>query len=92
MRLDEALDDGEAQTPAAARGIGLGLVEYFFQALRRDGKFTVPSTIGEEKVTNPFLRVESPELVASVRERVRDVPPDDRVALFAAVRSLKDRF
>jgi hydroxyacylglutathione hydrolase len=62
------------------------------QALRRDGKFTVPSTIGEEKVTNPFLRVESPELIASVRERVRDVPPGDRVALFAAVRGLKDRF
>src|SRR5262249_34992181 len=62
------------------------------QALRREGKFTVPSTIGEEKVTNPFLRVESPELVASVRERVRDVPPGDRVALSGAVRGLKARF
>jgi hydroxyacylglutathione hydrolase len=62
------------------------------QGLRREGKFTVPSTIGEEKVTNPFLRVDSPELVSSVRERVRDVPAGDRVALFAAVRGLKDRF
>jgi hydroxyacylglutathione hydrolase len=52
----------------------------------------VPSTIGEEKVTNPFLRVDSAELVASVPERVRDVPAGDRVALFAAVRGLKDRF
>ena len=62
------------------------------EALRRDGKPTVPSTIAEEKATNPFLRVDSPELAASVRARVPDVPAGDRVALFAAVRALKDRF
>ena len=62
------------------------------QALRRDGKPTVPSTIGEEKATNPFLRTDSAELAASVRERVPDLPPGDPVALFAAVRALKDRF
>jgi hydroxyacylglutathione hydrolase len=62
------------------------------EALRRDGKPTVPSTIGEEKATNPFLRIDSPELAASVRQRVPDVPAGDRVALFAAVRALKDRF
>jgi len=62
------------------------------RALRREGKFTVPSTIGEEKATNPFLRIDSPELAASVRARVPDLPPGDRVALFAAVRALKDRF
>ena len=62
------------------------------QALRREGKFTVPSTIGEEKATNPFLRMDSRELAASVRERVPNLPPADAVALFAAVRALKDRF
>jgi hydroxyacylglutathione hydrolase len=62
------------------------------QALRREGGFTVPSTIGEEKATNPFLRIDSPELGASVRARVHDLPPGDSVALFAAVRGLKDRF
>jgi hydroxyacylglutathione hydrolase len=62
------------------------------QALRRAGKFTVPSTIGEEKATNPFLRIDSPELAASVRARVADLPPADPVALFAAVRALKDSF
>jgi len=62
------------------------------RALRREGKFTVPSTIDEEKATNPFLRIDSPELAASVRARVPDLPPGDRVALFAAVRALKDRF
>src|SRR2546427_830834 len=62
------------------------------QALRGEGKFTVPSTIGEEKATNPFLRIDSPELAASVRARISDLPPGDPVALFAAVRALKDRF
>jgi hydroxyacylglutathione hydrolase len=62
------------------------------QALRRAGKPTVPSTIAEEKATNPFLRTGSPELAASVRARLPEVPAGDAVALFAAVRSLKDRF
>jgi hydroxyacylglutathione hydrolase len=62
------------------------------EALRRDGKPTVPSTIGDEKPTNPFRRVDSPELVASVRARVPGLSEGDRVAVFAAVRSLKDRF
>jgi hydroxyacylglutathione hydrolase len=62
------------------------------QALRREGKPTVPSTIAEEKATNPFLRTDSPELAASVRKRVPDLAPGNPVALFAAVRALKDRF
>jgi hydroxyacylglutathione hydrolase len=61
------------------------------QALRREGRFTVPSTIGEEKATNPFLRVDSPELVTSVRARASDLVPGP-VGVFAAVRALKDRF
>ncbi len=62
------------------------------QALRRSGQPSVPSTIGDEKATNPFLRTDSPELAASVRARVPDLPAGDPVALFAAVRGLKDRF
>jgi hydroxyacylglutathione hydrolase len=62
------------------------------QALRREGRPTVPSTIGEEKATNPFLRTDSPELAASVRARVPGIAAGDPVALFAAVRSLKDRY
>ena len=62
------------------------------QVLRREGRFTVPSTIGEEKATNPFLRTDSPELAASVRARVSNLAPGEPVALFAAVRALKDRF
>jgi hydroxyacylglutathione hydrolase len=62
------------------------------RALRREGTPTVPTTIAEEKATNPFLRTTSPELAASVRAKVPDVPAGDAVALFAAVRALKDRF
>ena len=40
------------------------------EALRRAGKPTVPSTIAEEKATNPFLRTGSAELAATVRARV----------------------
>lgn len=62
------------------------------RALRAAGKPTVPSTIADEKATNPFLRIDSLELAATVRAQRPDVPPDDRVALFAAVRGLKDKF
>ena len=60
--------------------------------LRRAGKPTIPSTIADEKATNPFLRTASPALAATVRAKVRDLPSNDPVALFAAVRALKDRF
>lgn len=59
--------------------------------LRARGEPTVPSTIASERATNPFLRVESRELVASVRARVPGVAGDP-VSVFAAVRSLKDRY
>lgn len=62
------------------------------EALRRQGRPTVPSTIAEEKATNPFLRTGSPELAASVRARVPGLRADDPVALFAAVRRLKDDY
>lgn len=70
----------------------LGAKKQRVDELRRRGAPTVPSTIGEEKATNPFLRTSSPELERSVRARVPGVPPGDAVALFAAVRALKDRF
>ena len=62
------------------------------EQLRRAGRPTVPSTVAEEKATNPFLRTDSPELAAAVRERRPEISAGDRVALFAAVRQLKDRF
>lgn len=58
---------------------------------RAGGKFTVPSTIGDEKKTNPFLRTDSPELKASIKRRDASVG-DDPVAIFAKARELKDHF
>src|SRR3984893_13364403 len=55
------------------------------------GKFSVPSTIGEEKLINPFLRTDSAELRASLKN-IDPTIGDDRVAIFAKVRELKDRF
>ena len=57
------------------------------RTLRAEGKPTVPSTIGLEKATNPFLRVESAELQRSV-----DRVGADAVEIFAETRRRKDHF
>jgi hydroxyacylglutathione hydrolase len=54
---------------------------------RAAGRPTVPSTIAEERATNPFLRPESPE----IRRRL-DLRGADLVAVFAEVRRRKDHF
>jgi len=61
------------------------------RGLRSAGRPTVPSTIGLEKTTNPFLRAHSPELQATLRARFPDLPADP-VAVLAKTRELKDRF
>jgi hydroxyacylglutathione hydrolase len=61
------------------------------RTLRSAGKPTVPSTVGEEKRTNPFLRWESPELRSTLQRRFPDLSTDP-VAVFAKTRELKDQF
>jgi hydroxyacylglutathione hydrolase len=58
---------------------------------RREGKWTVPSTIGEEKQYNPFLRADSTEIRASVT-RIAPEVDNDSVRIFAKIREMKDRF
>ena len=58
---------------------------------RAAGKWTVPSTIGDEKQINPFLRTDSTELRSSLK-KIDPSLSDDRVALFAKARELKDRY
>jgi len=58
---------------------------------RAAGKWSVPSTIGDEKRINPFLRTDSAELRASLK-KVDPAIGDDRIAIFAKARELKDRF
>lgn len=56
--------------------------------LRGAGQPTVGTTLDEERRTNPFLRVGSPEL-----RRTLGIAPDaDDVTAFAAVRAAKDSF
>jgi hydroxyacylglutathione hydrolase len=61
------------------------------QAMRDRGEPTVPSTIAEERATNPFLRVDEPA-VRSAAERHAGRALADRVAVFAEVRAWKNAF
>lgn len=54
---------------------------------RAEGAPTIPSTIGLEKKTNPFLRPDSPE----IRRRLNMDSAND-VDVFAEMRARKDRF
>lgn len=54
---------------------------------RAKGLPTIPSTIGEERETNPFLRADQKGLAEEV-----GLPGADPVAVFAEVRRRKDRF
>ena len=56
-------------------------------AARAQGKPTVPSTIGLERATNPFLRPDSPDLQATI-----GMDGTDLVDVFAKTRQMKDTF
>ncbi len=55
--------------------------------LRAAGKPTLPTTIGLEKKTNPFLRAREPAIAAAV-----GLADGDPVAVFAEIRQRKDNF
>ena len=59
--------------------------------LRDAGKPTVPSTLGEEKATNPFLRCLEPAVVDSANKYL-GARIADPVRVFAAIRDWKNRF
>lgn len=61
------------------------------QALRAAGRPTLPSAIGEERATNPFLRCGEPALV-SAAERHAGTRLDDGISVFAALREWKNGF
>lgn len=56
-------------------------------AARAEGRPTVPSTLAEEKATNPFLRAADPAIRRQLG--MEDAEP---VAVFAEIRARKDRF
>lgn len=59
--------------------------------LRREGRFTTPTTLGEEWLTNPFMRCDS----ATIRQKVKEEDPGNDlspVSVLAMVRTMKDSF
>jgi hydroxyacylglutathione hydrolase len=57
-------------------------------ALRAAGRPTIPSRIGVERDTNPFLRADRPEMAAAL-----DLPADsDPATVFATLRRRRDSF
>ena len=58
------------------------------ERLAETGGFLIPSTIGEEKATNPFLRAGEPVLARSAGLE----PGSDPAAVFTALRLWKNRF
>ena len=59
-------------------------------ALRAAGRASVPSTLAQEKATNPFLRCGDPALVASAQRRVAQATSP--LEVFTALREWKNGF
>jgi hydroxyacylglutathione hydrolase len=59
--------------------------------LRSAGRPTLPSTLGEERATNPFLRCAEPAVVESANKYL-GARIADPVSVFAAIREWKNRF
>ena len=60
------------------------------QAIER-GQPTLPTEIGQEKATNPFLRVSEPEIVENA-SRHAGAALSDPVRVLAAIREWKNNF
>jgi hydroxyacylglutathione hydrolase len=60
------------------------------QALRAEGRPTLPSSIGLELQVNPFLRCAEPEVKASAQ--AQGAAGDDEVGVLAALREWKNRY
>lgn len=61
-------------------------------ATRAAGQPTIPSNIGLEKATNPFLRRTEDGILDSLRQAGRLAGPAGDAAVFAALRAWKDTF
>ncbi|HEY5896763.1 MAG TPA: hydroxyacylglutathione hydrolase [Burkholderiales bacterium] len=68
----------------------LGVREERDRKLREAGRPTVPSTLGDEKATNPFLRCREPAVVESANKYL-GARVADPVRVFAAIRDWKNR-
>ncbi|HEX8417062.1 MAG TPA: hydroxyacylglutathione hydrolase [Methylobacterium sp.] len=55
---------------------------------KAEGRFLIPTTMGRERATNPFLRTQEPALARAVGLE----PGTDPAAVFTALRAWKNRF
>jgi hydroxyacylglutathione hydrolase len=62
------------------------------QASLARGEPTLPSSIGEEKLTNPFLRAQLPELRRQAEAHAAANLGNDPVAVFTTLRGWKNQF
>jgi hydroxyacylglutathione hydrolase len=81
IRFARSVEPGNAEL--AAR-------EQRAQSLRSAGRPTLPSTLGEERATNPFLRCAAPAVVESANKYL-GARLGDPVSVFAALREWKNR-
>jgi len=81
LRFAAHVEPGNAAVTAKAARVA---------ALRERGAPTVPSTLSEERATNPFMRCDSAEIIAHVAERLG--PERAPAAVLGAVRAAKDAF
>lgn len=56
-----------------------------------DAEMTIPSTLREERATNPFMRVDSAEIQESVRKQYGECPSDP-AQILGRLRAMKDGF
>lgn len=82
LRFAWSVDPDNAQLAARIREVW---------RVRGEGGCVVPSTIAEERATNPFLRGDDPGLRARVAAAMPGRDLKDTCSVFAATRALKDR-
>ncbi len=82
LRFARTVEPGNAE---------LGRRQLACETLRAQGRPTLPSSLGEELRTNPFLRSDAAAVRRAAQEH-RDGAGASRLACFAAIRDWKDRF
>ncbi|MGF6274951.1 hydroxyacylglutathione hydrolase [Massilia sp. UYP11] len=83
LRFAQAVEPGNAALDARTQADG---------DRRAAGQPTIPSTIGLEKATNPFLRYATPRIAQSLVEAGRLAPEATPAETFAALREWKNTF
>ena len=70
--------------------IALQNLSHEIDRLRAANKITLPSRLGDELATNPFLRTRADSVVRMARKMDPEAAPG--IATMAAIRAWKDRF